>query len=218
MKLNDIALKYGTDKSNKAHNYVEKYEHYFESMRDKEIKLFEIGIQNGFSLKTWEEYFPNGMIYGIDIKDCTHMSTDRIKAMVCSQNNPAGLNNINEQHGPFDIIIDDGSHFSSDMNFSFNHLFPLLKEGGLYIIEDIHCCYWSNFSKGDKSFMNRMKEVLDLINSNGKCGLAEMKNIKEDHVYQERKFGEMNWWEANIEYLHMYKSIVFIKKRENESI
>lgn len=214
MGVNEICLKHGTDKSSELHNYAEKYEVYFSPLKDKELKIFEIGIQNGFSLKTWEEYFQNSKIYGIDIKNCSRMDTDRIKTFVCDQTDTNKLSGINNEHGPFDIIIDDGSHFSHHMRTSFDHLFPLLKPGGLYIVEDIHCCYWRNFNRGDTSFMDRMKELLDLINSNGKCGLAEIKNIHKDNFYQEKRLGEMNWWEENIEYLHTYKSIMFIKKRD----
>ena len=61
-------------------------------------------------------------------------------------------------------------------------------------------------------FMDRLKELLDIVNSNGKCGLAEIKNVTEDHFYQSKTLGEMTWWELNLSYIHLYKSIVFIKK------
>ena len=35
-------------------------------------------------------------------------------------------------------------------------------------------------------FMDRLKELLDIVNSNGKCGLAEIKNVTEDHTYKEK--------------------------------
>ena len=35
-----------------------------------------------------------------------------------------------------DIIIDDGSHYLSDILFSLNFFFKLLNQGGTYIIED----------------------------------------------------------------------------------
>ena len=213
MKVNDLCLKYGTDKSSELHNYSEKYELYFSELKDRELNILEIGIQNGYSLKTWEEYFTKSKIIGIDIKNLSYLNTDRVKTIVCNQRDTVKLTDINNQEGPFDIIIDDGSHFSSDMKLSFDHLFPLLNSGGLYVVEDIHCCYWNNFSGGDTSFMDRMKELLDIINSHGKCGLAEIKNIDKDNFYNEKRLGEMNWWEENVEYLHMYKSIVFIKKR-----
>jgi hypothetical protein len=212
MELDKIAQKYNTDKSSLWHNYTEKYDRYFAPLRDKKIKILEIGIQNGYSLKTWEEYFPNAQIFGIDIVDCKHMDTARIKTLLGSQNNIAFLKNINDTYGPFDIIIDDGSHNSADMTVSMNFLFPLLKSGGIYVVEDLHSVYWPELSDGGTMFMDRLKEMMDLANSNGKCGLAEIKNIDKDYAYQHKKLGEMNWWEKSIEYIHLYRSIVFIKK------
>lgn len=213
MELNNLCLKFGTDKSNLLHNYSERYENYFSPIKKKELKILEIGVQNGYSLKTWEEYFENSLIYGIDLKDCSHINSDRIKTIVCNQTDLQKLESINSQYGPFDIIIDDGSHFSRDMKKTFDFLFPLLKENGLYVVEDLHCCYWDNFSPNDTEFMDRLKQLLDITNSNGKCGLAEIKNIESDSFYQQNKLGKLDWWESNIEYIHLYRSIVFIKKR-----
>ena len=38
----------------------------------------------------------------------------------------------------FDIIIDDGSHASYHQQLSFKTLFPTLKSGGIYSIEDLN--------------------------------------------------------------------------------
>lgn len=213
MELNELCLKYGTDKSSTLHNYSEKYENYFLKLKDTKLKILEIGIQNGFSLKTWEEYFQNSEIYGIDIHDCSRFNTERVKTFICNQTDLNKLKEINEQYGPFDIIIDDGSHYSRDMKKTFDFLFPLLNKNGLYVVEDLHCCYWKDFSYNDTQFMDRLKELLDLTNSNGKCGLAEIDNINSDLFYQQRRLGEMNWWEMNIDFIHLYRSIVFIKKK-----
>ena len=66
--LNQIAIEQKTDKSSLVHNYCEKYELYFDKIRFENLKILEIGVQNGFSLKMWEKYFQNSLIYGIDIK------------------------------------------------------------------------------------------------------------------------------------------------------
>ena len=42
-----------------------------------------------------------------------------------------------------DVIIDDGSHDPEDMMLGFDIMFPLLKEGGLYILEDVETSYWN---------------------------------------------------------------------------
>lgn len=212
MTLNEIALHYKTDKSSLFHNYTEKYEKYFSPLRNEPLKILEIGIQNGYSLKTWNDYFPNAHIFGIDIVDCRHMDEGRIKTLQGSQTDTLFLEKINNLFGPFDIIIDDGSHYNNDMRISFDCLFPLLKQGGLYVVEDLHCCYWKDFANGTSTFIDRLKELMDAVNGNGKCGLADLANINDDIYYQKRTRGEMDWWEKNIEFIHLYRSIVFIKK------
>ncbi len=214
MKLDDIAQKYNTDKSSLWHNYTEKYEQYFSVLREQKIKILEIGIQNGYSLQTWRDYFPHAHIYGLDIVDCSAMNEDRVTTLQGSQNDLSFLKRINDAHGPFDIIIDDGSHNSNDMKISFDFLFPLLRSGGIYVIEDIHCVYWPELSDGGTALMDRLKELMDTVNASGKCSLAEPKNIEKDYAYRIHKIGKMNWWEESVEYLHLYRSIAFIKKYE----
>lgn len=212
MTLDEIAIKYSTDKRSELHNYTEKYARHFEPLRNESVKILEIGIQNGYSLKTWKEYFPNAQIFGVDIVDCKHMNEDRITTLMGSQTDREFLKTVTENHGPFDIIIDDGSHYSSDMKISFDFLFPTLVPGGMYVVEDLHCTYWPEFSDGGTAFMSRLKCLTDSINGHGKWGLAEIANTDADHVYQNKQYGEADWWDKNVESIIQYRSIVFIQK------
>jgi hypothetical protein len=83
--LDDIALQYDTDKCSKLHNYTKRYHQYFADLRDKPLRILEIGIQNGYSLKTWKQYFPNALVFGIDIVDCIQMTEERITILQGSQ-------------------------------------------------------------------------------------------------------------------------------------
>lgn len=218
MTLDEIAIKHNTDKSSRAHNYTEKYDFFFSPRREQKIKILEIGIQNGFSLKTWKEYFPQGTVYGIDVVDCRHLDESRLTTLQGSQNDLAFLQSIHDRYGPFDIIIDDGSHVSSDMRISFDLLFPLLKNGGIYVVEDLHCCYWPDFKERSYDFMDRLKQLLDRVNSRGKCGLADINNLSQDLFYQRRTLGEMDWWDQSIDAIHLYRSIVFIRKNKHADL
>ena len=215
MTLDQIALNLGTDKSSKFHNYTEKYDFYFSKMRNEKLKILEIGIQNGFSLKMWKQYFQNSEIFGIDTADCSRFQEDRINVLLGSQNDLSFLEFVNKEYGPFDIIIDDGSHFNDDMKKSFDFLFPLLKNDGIYVVEDLHCCYWPTFTN-NTAFMDRLKEIMDCVNSSGKCGLADINKLQEDGFYQQKSLGELGYWDKIVEYVHHYKSIVFVKKYKNE--
>ena len=213
ISLEEIANKYPTDKGRSGHYYTSKYELFLEPFRNEKLKIFEIGVDKGYSVKMWKEYFPQAEIYAIDILDKTEYQEERITIETGSQNDPEFLNRFNAKYGPFDIIIDDGSHINTDMTFSFNHLFPLLAQGGLYIVEDIHACYWPWVqTKGGENFTNRVKALLDSVNRHGKAGQANPENWAQDAVFANRMVGEMDYWDLAIESIHAFMSIVFIFK------
>lgn len=145
MTLQEIGLKFGTDKSrHTTHNktYLDIYDKYFSKIRYDVKTMCEIGTLNGESAKTWEEYFPNATIHMVDIDPgCKRFETDRIKVHIGSQNDDIFLNKLAEKIGNFDILIDDGSHMVNHQIKTFNTLFPNLNLGGYYIIEDLGCSY-----------------------------------------------------------------------------
>lgn len=126
-----------------AHGYTRAYERWFESMRKAPLRVLEIGVCDprmpGASLKGWYEYFPNAAIFGYDIVDAHQFDNDRILTFVGDQSDPADLEGFVEfSGGEFDIIIDDGSHKDMHQQASLAFLFPHLKPGGQYFIEDLH--------------------------------------------------------------------------------
>ena len=133
--LEIMAKRRGTDKI--GHGYIEYYRRYFGDLRFRKIKLLEIGIggnghtQGGASLRMWKDYFPRGQVFGIDIQDKRQLDQPRIKTFRGSQDDPAFLSEIADSHGPFDIVIDDGSHESKHVITSFNALFPPCNREGL---------------------------------------------------------------------------------------
>jgi len=151
MKLEEIAVKYGTDKQcQNGHGYVEFYEKYFEPMMNDNITLLELGVREGWSTNMWVEYFPNGQIWGIDNDKeglCPKsFENPRIHFSMGSQDDESFLSNICEDVGGFDVIIDDASHISKLSIRSFEILFPHVKPGGLYIIEDLHVCHLTEYN------------------------------------------------------------------------
>ena len=145
MNLEQLAIKHGTDKqSTNGHGYTPFYEKYFNDIRNNNINFLELGVRQGWSMYMWDEYFPNANIYGIDNNSeglCpTEFKSDRIHFTICSQTDRETLTKLSDSSGGFDVIIDDASHISSLSIESFNILFPLLKSGGIYVIEDMHVC------------------------------------------------------------------------------
>ena len=214
MTLDEIAIAFGTDKSSKVHGFTRHYEQYFEPVRHFPIKLLEIGVQSGASLRTWKNYFPNASIYGLDYYDVEVMDEDRIKTIRGEQKDTKVLEKA-LLYGPLDIIIDDGSHQNPDITASFGYLFPRMSPGGLYIIEDVLCAYWGDtHNVGDNTTMELMKHLVDDVNSGGKSGIGDIRKDPKDPVFRERGVGKMTWWEKNVSFIHFYRSIVFIGRYE----
>jgi hypothetical protein len=86
----------------------------------------------------WAEYLPQARIHGFDIVDFTALSSERIAIFCGDQGKREDLDGFARSHGPFDVIIDDGSHASHHQQITLGALFPHLAAGGLYIIEDLH--------------------------------------------------------------------------------
>ena len=151
--LNEIIDWYGSDKN--LSGYTPYYIEIFESIRQKNIDLLEIGIgtiipsaqssmahtsirnyKPGASLRSWQEYFLNAKIYGGDIQFDTQFEEDRIKTFLFDSTKKFECDTTLEDM-VFDIIIDDGWHWYEAQLNTFDNLFSRVKSGGYYIIEDI---------------------------------------------------------------------------------
>jgi O-antigen biosynthesis protein len=157
--------------SDKWSLYLSEYDRLFSPMANQPVKLLEIGIQNGGSLEIWLRYFQNAkVILGCDINpDCARLSYDDKRiSVVVGDANAAATQEIILKHSPqFDIIIDDGSHLSSDIAKSFALYFPYVADGGLFVAEDLHCSYWGQFEGGlfdPYSSISFFKRLADIIN------------------------------------------------------
>ena len=138
--LNCIFAKYNTDKNKYYHNYSRQYESLLSSYKDKPIKYLEIGVLGGESIKAMREVFKNAQcIVGLDINNESKQyenSPQNIFVEIGDATNSNFINEIVQKYGTFDIILDDGSHVNRDVIKSFELLFPLLNDNGLYIVED----------------------------------------------------------------------------------
>ena len=208
--LNTLAESYNTDKL--EHGYIKIYEKYFESIRNENLKVLEIGIADGKSLLMWSDYFKNSIIIGIDIHkiDIKEKKLDRpnIKVHCGSQSDDKFISEIVKEYGNFDIIIDDGSHLRKDVIKSFHLLFPHLNNDGLYVVEDMQTSYNHFFGgnpfdlKYSNSHMNFFKHLTDRLN------------------YQEiaNPFYISNKYDAKITNVSFYHNLVFVRKGVNDRL
>ena len=165
--LDALGVKFGTDKSSLHHDYLSFYERFFEEFRNEKIKVLEIGVFGGASLEVWEAYFPNAVIIGADIDPgVPRFPGSRVIVEILDQSNVEELVNLGVKHGPFDIIIEDGSHQWEHQITSLRTLFPFLRPGGFYVVEDLQTNYGAQETNyrgvSSLSCMDYLKKLVDL--------------------------------------------------------
>lgn len=156
-ELKNLCLKYGFGRTvhrgtqniqqggDKAfHGYTTRYYHHFKEFKNDKINFLEIGIFQGRSLAMWNDFFTNGSIYGIDIKlDEFNLFKKELQIMGAFKDKDVIVGEANTketvlfQDVEFDFILDDGCHKPESQIETFKNYYPLLKKGGLYIIEDL---------------------------------------------------------------------------------
>lgn len=212
--LDKLALINKTDKG-KHHWHTRQYKKHFHSLRKRRLNILEIGVggyddprAGGNSLRMWKHYFPSSKIYSIDIHDKSLLQEKRIKIFKGSQTDEVFLLDVFNNLGSLDIIIDDGSHINEHVITTFKIMFPLLKEGGIYAIEDTQTSYWPEYG-GDSQNLNNPSTLMNFFKS-----LIDGLNCQE---YKKQGY-KPSYFDINIAALHFYHNLIFIyktKKGEN---
>tara|TARA_R100000951_G_scaffold105429_1_gene99223 strand:- start:667 stop:1299 length:633 start_codon:yes stop_codon:yes gene_type:complete len=204
--LGDLAIKHNTDKGPTSHNYTSRYELYLDQFRELEFNLLEIGVFDGGSARMWKEYFPKATIVALDIDPrCKEYEEERLHIRIGDQTDQEFLSKVVGEFGHFEVILDDGGHSSLQQIVSFETLFPLLTPGGLYFIEDMHTSYvkGSRWDDHPQSGVDYFKGLVDDVNVRGKSFTG----------YNELPPNSLSYLENNVDYLHFYKSLVVINKK-----
>ena len=144
--MSDIERLFWSNKGAVVHkwlHYLPLYDRYLAKYRGTAVRMLEIGVYKGGSLHLWREYLgPEAVIFGIDIDpSCAAFDGIDGQVRIGSQADPAFLARVVAEMGGVDIVLDDGSHIGRHMRASLDALYPHLSDGGLYLIEDVHCAY-----------------------------------------------------------------------------
>jgi hypothetical protein len=186
----------------KWHHYFEVYERHLSPYRGKPVRMLEIGIQNGGSLEMWRRYFgPDAVLFGIDIDErCRVLDGKSASVRIGSQDDVVFLEDVLDEMGGVDIVLDDGSHFMNHIRTSFETIFPHLSDGGIYLVEDLHTAYWRGYGGGLRrpgTFIETMKSQVDDMH----------------HWYHEKSVKNANLQDS-VFAIHFYDSVVAVEKRK----
>ncbi len=206
LSLDEIGLETGTDKASTHHGYLEFYERFFEKLRGNSVTILEIGVLQGASMQMWEKYFPQGIVVGADINpDVVRFESRRVKIEIIDQSNVQDLIDLGVKHGPFDVIVEDGSHLWEHQITSLRTLFPFLKDKGFYIVEDLQ----TNFGDMTEHYrgvsriscVDYLKQLVDL-----RVATAQADISKEEDPFL-RTYGR------SVGFIAFYKHACLIEKR-----
>lgn len=195
--------------SKKWDSYFDAYESLLSKYVGKAPRVLEIGIQQGGSLELWARYFDDGIVYGIDIDPNCKNHNYKQKNIIVETGDQGDVNFWNEffkDKEPFDIIIDDGSHVNHHQITTLVTLFPHLKVGGTYIIEDTHTSYWNEYGGGFKKQGSCVELCKDLIDF-----------LHQQHIRDATPPKIMNDIFVDLNSLLFYNSMVVLQKTERGS-
>lgn len=193
--------------SSKWNTYFDVYEKHLSKFVDKSPTILEIGILGGGSIELWLKYFgKDTKVIGLDIESKNYQYDGNVVLEQGDQGNSNFWDQFLQKHSEFDIVIDDGGHTMSQQNVTLNKVFPHLKDNGVFLVEDTHTSYWSNWGGSfddPNTFQNRSKQLTDIMN--------------KDHV-KDRKLPEDTLKTFNDLYsVSFYNSMVVFEKRKIDS-
>ena len=212
--LSKIATIHKTDKY-EYHFYTPHYQNHFKNFKFKKNNILEIGVGGyedpylgGNSLRMWKSYFPFSKIYSLDIYDKSFLQENRIKIFKGSQVDFDFLDDVMNDIGEIDIIIDDGSHINKHVIETFEYLFTKLNKGGIYVLEDTQTSYWKDYGGNSTNFDDKttiygfFKSLIDSLNN-------------EEFILDNYS---KNYYDKHIISMHFYHNMIFIYKGDNDEL
>lgn len=165
----------GTDKNGPNHRYGDAYERLFEfndtvygrySIRPSIKLMMEVGIADGSSLCAWRDIFSSALCVGLDIHHSDKAHGERIEF----HRGDATVQRDCEEAAAgrqFDFICEDATHLLQDSLLTLLYLWPYVRPGGLYVIEE-----FSNVGALRRNIV-ALWPYAEIIDTNGPFGGVE---------------------------------------------
>ena len=159
-------------------HYLDIYHRHFSRFRGRSPVVLEIGIFDGGSLDMWRDYFgPGCRIYGVDVDErCRAFAGPDTSIIIGDQGDRDFLKRLRQEIGQVDILIDDGGHHMHQQIATFEELYSMVADDGIYLCEDMHTSYWAEFGGAYRkpgTFVEYSKALIDQLNAWHAKGPAE---------------------------------------------
>jgi hypothetical protein len=207
--LDALARYYGTDKSSEHHGYTRLYQRHFRTRRTAVRSVLEIGVggitsfegfettAGGQSLRMWRDYFPNAEIVGVDINE-KDVPGARVHFVRGDQSDSAFLQEVVRKYGPFDVVIDDGSHIGRHIQASYAALWGAVTPGGMYVVEDLAVAFHPNYEGGPPGTPGTAVELI--------------KGQVDNTIRRNAEIVGVVSFEPPVAAIHLYPEMVFFEK------
>ena len=202
----------------KWHHYFDVYERHLARFRGSPVRVLEIGVKNGGSLSLWSEYFGDAAtIVGLDIQPRSMVHDGmrpNISVRIGDQADPRFLARVENEFGPFEVVIDDGGHSARQQINSFNFLYPRMTPRGIYICEDTHTSYWPRYADAGPgvTMIEHTKKLVDHLHE---PYFDEGKSMQRFSVGPDQRAGDLlaTRFAAETFSVQFYDSIVVFERR-----
>lgn len=181
-------------------HYLPIYHRHLASYRGKPVRVLEIGVYRAGGLRMLRHYLGDqATIVGLDVDDLAKAAAgESFEVVLGDQASRETLESINFKHGPFDIVIDDGGHTMEQQITTIETLFPLMRDGGTFIVEDCHTSYWEDFGGGlrrEGTFVEWAKARVDDL-----------------HSTHDAEIDHYSVWATHVAGMHFYDSVIVFDK------
>lgn len=129
----------------------------------------------------WRDFFPHARIVGVDKNPATMIDGERRIETICDDASIPRPWRRSELRPV--VVIDDGSHNAAEVTGTWKWLWPLLRAGGWYVIEDIGAQFCPEFDGDDVDG----SAVTDLLNLTVNLTVRSI-GVSEFHAYGEIAF------------------------------